>query len=108
MATQAKVVGVHPVEGDQPVHLIELLVEGDVDDFDIGEVTQEAPGQPKMNWQAAYDERLLEESDGKVRYAFFFHYLDLNRPLLSRSASLPLPPPTEAPAHLQDIVYERP
>ncbi len=108
MTTQAKIIGVHPVEAEEPVHLIELLVEGDVDEFEIGELTQEVAGQPKMNWQAPYDDRLLEELQGKVRYAFFFHYLDLKKPLLASSGLLTLPKPTKAPAHLQDIVYESP
>jgi hypothetical protein len=86
MATHAKIIGVHPVEADEPVYLLELLVEGDVEDFDIGEVTQEVTGQPKANWQAPYDERLLDDVEGKARYAFFFHYLDLDKPLLTRLA----------------------
>jgi hypothetical protein len=106
MATQAKVIGVHPVEADEPVHLIELLVEGDVDYFDIGEVTQEVPGQPKSNWQAPYDERLLEESKQKTRFAFFFHYLDLEKPLLTPAGTLSVPQATKAPEHLKEIEYE--
>ena len=108
MATQAKILGVHPVEADEPVHLVELLVEGNVDDFDIGEVTQEVSGQPKSNWQAPYDERVLEESKGKIRYAFFFHYIDLEKPLITPAGSLQLPKSTSLPAHLQDIEYESP
>ncbi len=49
MATQAKITGVHAVEADEPAHLIELLVEGDMEDFDISDVTQEVSGQPKSN-----------------------------------------------------------
>jgi hypothetical protein len=108
MTTQATIIGIHPVEADEPVHLIELLVEGDVDGFDIGEVTQETVGQPKMNWQVPYDDRLREESEGKSRYVFFFHYLDLMAPLLTPAGSLPLPRPTKIPAHLRDIEYESP
>lgn len=108
MATQARIIGVHPVETEEPVHLIELLVEGDVQEFEIGEVTQDDPEHPKANWQVAYDERILEESKKKVRYAFFFHYLDLQRPLLTSAGQLPIPKPTATPAHLQSIVYETP
>ena len=108
MATQAKILGVHPVEADEPVHLIELLLEGDVEDFDIGEVTQEVAGQSKMNWQAPYDDRILEESESMARYAFFFHYLDLKKPLRTSTGSLPMPQPSKAPAHLQDMEYESP
>lgn len=108
MPTKAKIIGIHPVEADEPVHLIDLLVEGNTDDFDIGEVTQEVAGQPKSNWQAPYDERVLEESDGKIRYAFFFHYLELEKPLITPAGSLPVPKPTSKPAHLKDIEYESP
>jgi hypothetical protein len=45
MAAEAKIIGVHPIEADEPVHLIELLVEGDADAFDIGEVTSRS-GRP--------------------------------------------------------------
>jgi hypothetical protein len=69
MSTQVKIIGVHPIEADEPVYLIELLVEGDAGTFDIGEVTQEVPGQPKSNWQATYDERVLDESE--ARNSFF-------------------------------------
>ncbi len=108
MTTQVKIVGVHPIEADEPVHLIELLVEGDIMEFDIDEVTQEVTDQPQRNWQAPYDHHLLEESERKVRYAFFFHYLDFGKPLLSSAGSLPLPKPTTVPAHLQDFEYESP
>jgi len=108
MATHAKIIGVHPIPADEPVHLIEFLVEGDGKDFDIGEVTQEDKAQPKSNWQVPYDERLLDETDGTARWAFFFHYLDFSKPLLTPFGSVPLPKPTQAPAHLQGIEYESP
>jgi hypothetical protein len=108
MAIHAKVIGVHAVEADEPVHLIELLVEGDTDGFDIGEVTQETPGQPKSNWQVPYAERVLEESEGRTRFAFFFHYLDFERPLLTPAGPLSVPPASNVPAHLKDIEYESP
>jgi len=108
MAPQAKVIGVHPVQADEPVHLVELLIEGDVTEFDIGDVTQEVPGQPKSNWQVPYDERVIEESGEKMRYAFFFHYLDFKKPLLTPAGALSVPKATKAPAHLKDIEYESP
>ncbi len=108
MPTNAKIIGVHSVGSDEPVHLIDLLVEGDTDRFDIGEVTQEVAGQPKSNWQAPYDERVIEESDGKIRYAFFFHYLDFKKPLITPAGSLSLPRPTSQPALLKEIEYEAP
>ena len=102
MRKPARVIGIHPITADEPVHLVELEV--DADDFDFGEVTQETPGQPHSNWQVAYDEREL----GANRFAFFFHYLDLSRPLLTPIGPLPLPPESPVPEHLQDIEYEQP
>ena len=108
MAGRVRILGVHPVEADEPVHLIELVVEGNVQDFDIGEVTQEVAGEPRDNWQVPYDERLLEETDGKVRYAFFFHYLDLDQPLVTPIGDARLPKPTDVPQHLEGIEYDAP
>lgn len=104
MGPRARVIGVHPVEAGEPVHLVELEVEGNAADFDFGEVTQEAAGRPRSNWQAVYDEREV----GENRFAFFFHYLDVARPLLSRAGPLVLPPESPVPEHLQDIEYEPP
>src|SRR5262245_42182991 len=103
MAAKANIIGVHPVEADEPVHLIELFVEGDPNTLDIGEVTQEVAGQPNSNWQAPYDERVLEELEGKIRYAFFFHNLDFKKPLLTPAGSVSVPKATKLPAHLHDI-----
>jgi hypothetical protein len=43
-----------------------------------------------------------------VRYAFFFHHLDFNKPLLVGTDTLQLPAPTTLPVHLQDIEYVSP
>ena len=108
MAARTKIIGVHPVEINKSVHLIETVADGGIDDFDIGDITQEMIDQPRPNWQAPYDERVMEASQQKARFAFFFHYLDLEKPLLARGVALPMPNPTSVPAHLQDIAYEPP
>ena len=36
MATQAKIIGVHPINADKPVRLIDLLVKRNAVGFDIG------------------------------------------------------------------------
>lgn len=101
---QAKVIGVHPIPAEEPVHLIELKIEGDPDDFDLDQVTQEVPGIPKSDWQVPYDER----KTGENRIAFFFHFLDFEKPLLSPVGPLLLPLETPVPNHLQEIEYEQP
>src|SRR5260370_39982250 len=106
---RVKIAGVYAIEADEPVHLIEISIEGgDVDGFDFGEVTQEIPDTPKMNWQVPYDEQVISESDRKARVVFFFHYLDLNKPLLTPAGALALPPPKKIPPRLRGIVYEAP
>ena len=108
MFLKVAIIGIHPIPADEPVHLIELLVEGVTEKFDIGEVTQQVPDQPRSNWQSPYDARVLQASNDKIRYAFFFHYLDLGQPLLTPIGPLPLPPPTNKPKYLDDIEYESP
>ena len=102
MSKLVRVIGIHPITADEPVHLVEL--ETDAEDFDFGEVTQEAPAQPRSHWQVAWDERKI----GANRFVFFFHYLDPAEPLLTPIGPVALPPETPVPAYLQDIEYEQP
>lgn len=104
MVNRARVLGIHPIGADEPVHLVEIEIEGAADGFDFGEITQELPGKPRGNWQTAYDEREI----GPNRFAFFFHYLDNAKPLLSSTGPLALPPESSVPEHLQSIEYEQP
>src|SRR3954471_13442817 len=94
--------GVHPVEAAEPCHLIEAELP-DGDDFDWGQVTQEDATQPRHNWQVPYDERPLD--DDHRRWAFFFHYLDLSKRLLTPAGPIQLPAPTPRPDHLKGIEY---
>ena len=104
MANRTRVIGTHPVAAQEPLHLVEIEVAGDAGDFDFCEVTQEVRGQPRSNWQAVYDEREI----GENRFAFFFHYLNMAKPLLSPVGPLALPPESPVPEHLQGIEYEPP
>jgi hypothetical protein len=104
VANRARVVGIHPIAADEPVYLVELEIEGSADGFDFGEITQDVPGQPPSNWQVAYDERQV----GQNRFAFFFHYLDTAKPLLSPAGPLALLTESPVPRHLQGIEYEPP
>jgi hypothetical protein len=99
---------VHPVTADEPIHLIEIEIEGSVDQFDFDEVTQELAEQPRDHWQSAYDELELERKAGKARFAFFFHYLDVGKPLHTSFGPVALPMATPIPVHLRSIKYEAP
>lgn len=97
--------GVHPIDAPHPCCLIEIELP-EYMSFDWGMVTQEMPDLPRSDWQVAWDERFLNEQ--KTRWAFFFHYLDLEKPLITPVGVVMLPPPTPLPNHLAGIRYEPP
>lgn len=123
---QIKVIGVYPIESEEPVHLVELSVYGAQGIFKMGDITQEIPGQPPDNWQVPYMERILSASgeevladddeaskrpelwQGDMRVVFFFHYLDLERPLRTPFGEIRLPAESELPERLSMIKYEQP
>jgi hypothetical protein len=96
--------GVHEVDAPEPCWLIE--VEVDDPHLDWGQVTQETPGQTRDDWQVAWDERPLDDSNR--RWVFFFHYLAFDRPLLTPLGAVAVPPATPRPEHLRNIQYEEP
>jgi hypothetical protein len=115
-------IGVYPVEAPEPCHLIEVWLRGG-GEIKLGGFTQDLPGKDQSNWQVAYDEWLLSadgttgelasfpgaiRSDGDQRVAFFFHYLDVSKPLLSSCGPVVLPQPSPRPDRLAFIPYEPP
>ena len=99
-----KVLGVHPVDAQEPVHLIEIQVSGN--DIDWASITQPVEGEIEDNWQVPFDEQQVPGSED--RWCFFFHYLDETRPLSSVAGALILPAETPIPAHLRFIKYDAP
>ncbi|MCA8990027.1 MAG: hypothetical protein KDA78_20440 [Planctomycetaceae bacterium] len=108
MSKQAIIVGVHKINADMPVHLLEIELTGDIDSFDFADVTQLVAGQSRENWQAAYDEREIESPTVNRRFAFFFHDLDLNAPLITSLGDISIPQVTPLPERLANIEYEQP
>jgi hypothetical protein len=117
------VVGVHRIPAAEPVHLIEILVTGCEASFDVGLITQAVAGLRRENWQVPWDEHFLDTSGSLVlnashpaalphipdfRIAFFFHYLDLDRPLETPIGPLGLAAPSERPTRLAFLQYESP
>lgn len=92
------------------------MIEGSNDVPDFGLFTQPMPNRPRSDWQVAYDERLLDDMGERAvtdvfvhrpaawpkraRVAFFFHFLDVERPLITPFGEATLPRPNEAPARL--------
>ena len=120
-----EIIGVYRVEeAAEPCHLVELWVREPGGQFEFDGFTQEMPGQPRENWQAAWDERILN-SEGTcgdeappfpgpvrattdTRVAFFIHYLDLSRPLATPAGTMGLPEASPRPPRLNFITYEAP
>jgi len=121
LSEQLQVVGVHPVEGaPDPCHLIELRVAGGLPPLDLQGVTQPAIGLPSSGWQTPSNAHLLDAEgqsgsplddedtravQSPARVAFFFHFLQLDRPLLTPIGPLQLPAPTPRPARLEFMRY---
>jgi hypothetical protein len=108
MPNRAMIVGIHNVDADESVHMIELEIEGVVDAFDFGEVTQEIPDEEPDNWQVAYDEREAESPNANRRFVFFFHDIDFALPLSTPFGKIDIPDVTKMPDRLSDIEYDAP
>lgn len=122
----AVAVGVYPIKAAEPCHLVEIQLEGVGPGLDFGGFTQPAEGQPQALWQVPWMEVVLnsggtevvgvsevidkhpEMLTGSVRVAFFMHFLDLGRPLLSQLGEIALPKPTPKPSRLKMLKYEAP
>ena len=117
------VVGVYSVlEATEKCVLVELTILLGDEEFDFGKVTQEIPGAPSSDWQVPWLEHRLDEggSSGQeqsgsihgptktTRVAFFFHYLDASRPLVTPGGSIALPKATPRPDRLKFMQYEQP
>jgi hypothetical protein len=101
--------GVHPVEAPEPVHLIDVAISGEFGEVEWIEITQENPDLPPDRWQVPWDERELPQlPDGRARAVFFFHYLDLEKPLMVSSEPVKVPAPTPLPPELRAVQYEEP
>ena len=63
---QIKIIGIYPIETDEPVHLIEVSVLGAQGIFKVGDITQEVPDQSSDNWQSPYMEQILSASGDEI------------------------------------------
>lgn len=121
---EMRIVGVHPVEGADGCYLIESIITDSTAQPDFGQITQPNQDRDRSNWQVAYDEKMLDDDGESVladlfltrfegwpdraRVSFFFHDLDVERPLDTPYGDATVPPPTPRPARLKMLVYEAP
>src|SRR5207249_11537997 len=61
-----EIIGVYPVQADEPCHAIELWVRGVTRPFSFGDFKQTAPGKPEMMYQSAWLEHILSADGTKV------------------------------------------
>ena len=127
MTATVEVIGLHLVDANEPCHLVELIVHDSTGPFDVGEFTQQMSDRSRDDWQVPWDEKILSSSGseiavdawdirdqespywvGDVRVAFFFHYLDLDRPLITPFGEVSIPAATTRPERLDFMEYEAP
>ncbi|MFD2169758.1 hypothetical protein [Tumebacillus lipolyticus] len=121
---QIELVGVYEVETTVDVVLVEVIADARFSDIQMEQFTQKDETQPRMNWQTAYDEQVLDRTGHEVigdfftkpsedsspsRIVFFFHELDWNKLLITPFGALTLPEsPSEMPARLRGIIVYHP
>jgi hypothetical protein len=86
--------------------LIEIEIDPPDARFDSCEITQPASGRAVSDWQVPYDERPIDQKSG--RWAFFFHFLNLGRPLRTPVGDLQLPSVTTRSSYLSNVDYDSP
>jgi hypothetical protein len=101
--------------------LIEVIVRNRDERFEVGDFAQRREGVTHDNWQVAWAEAFLTSDGtalavkrwerapetGDLRIAFFIHYWDSSKPLISSYGDIPCPMPAPMPERLQKLVpYE--
>lgn len=117
-----ELLGVYKIENEENVHLIELKMNSKASELILSEFTQEDKNLDKMDWQVPYEEVYLDNSgtriigdyfnipeDEQTRLAFFFHFLDFQKPLITPFGNVILNQPNKLPERLKSIIkYEKP
>lgn len=96
----------HVREHFEGLYLIEVQLHPPNAKIDWAEFTQPLKDVPQSNWQVPYDERPIDETTR--RWAFFLHFVDLNKSLSTPVGDRPLPSLTSIPSHLTSVHYEVP
>ena len=117
------IIGIYPVESVNDCFLVECSVVGATERPNFGAITQTS-SRERSDWQVAYDEKLLDEAGSRVvadllqhsdvlwpqlaRVTFFFHHLDVDRPLVTPFGTVALPSPSRRPLRLDAVSYDPP
>lgn len=124
MPNKIELIGIYEVSGHEDVHLIELAINTNHNNVDIGQFTQTQDGIDRLNWQAPWDEKYLNadgtiitgdwmdspnDSSDYTRLTFFLHFIDFEKPLLTQWGELELKSTEQMPERISSIIeYEKP
>lgn len=67
LVPDVEVIGVHPIEADEPCHLVEVVIRESTGDVSFDEFTQADDSSSRSDWQVAYDERVLSPDGSTLR-----------------------------------------
>ncbi|TGM74402.1 hypothetical protein EHR01_10605 [Leptospira mtsangambouensis] len=119
-----EIIGVYSIKNVADAHLIEIQVKDSIIPLNLHEITQPIENLDRLNWQIPYKEYLLnitgeivisnewenisdEKLTGSFRIVFFFHFLNIKRPLSTQFGDYNLPPITNLPERLSVIHYTK-
>ena len=116
------IIGVYSIPETDDVKLIEIVIDRSPSSVEVDKFTQLDKSIPKSSWQTAYDEHYLNENGTEVigrfgefptdilftRLAFFLHFVDFDKPLLSQFGELWLPLESPIPDRLKKIIKYEP
>jgi hypothetical protein len=115
--------GIYKIENVKNVYIVELESKEEIDNLEISQITQVIDGEERMNWQSPYDEKYLNSSNEIIgdwidipksirqgeKIIFFFHELNLKKPIRTQFGDLETSNITEVPKWVSEIMeYEEP
>ena len=114
-----RIVGVYPAETEDPVYLIEAVIDLPPQAVDMSGFLIKEKHVPPQDWQTAYNEQYLNKDGTRVignyvnhsslgtvpvRVAFFLYLEDLSAPLSTPYGDVALPTPEALPRRLRDLL----
>lgn len=117
-------IGLYSVDENSEITLVELLINKKANEIDLGEFTQPVDNQPRMNWQAPFSEKYLNQEGTKIigdeysipegsnettRLIFSIYFLDVNKSLLTPFGPLELTKKIIQPKRINELIkFENP
>jgi len=118
-----KLNGVYKIENIENIHIVELEAQAEINDLEVSQITQVVSGEERLNWQSPYDEKFVNSTNELIgdwkdipssikpgeKIIFFFHELDLEKPIKTQYGNLDISGTTETPEWITKLMkYEEP